>query len=94
MVGGNGHSIRSLSFSHIEARGLARLMTELLKHKIGTRSLKIIFRAVNVFIGRLRPDFLARCQWDEVVQGCTGYHFYLHSYLQFHNILTALKTPY
>lgn len=23
-------------------------------------------------IGRLRPDFLARCQWDEVLQACTG----------------------
>ncbi|KAF8239420.1 lipid phosphate phosphatase 1 [Tricholoma matsutake] len=37
-------------------RGLARLITELLKHKIG----------------RLRPDFLARCRWGEALQACTG----------------------
>ncbi|KDQ61536.1 hypothetical protein JAAARDRAFT_123095 [Jaapia argillacea MUCL 33604] len=36
--------------------GLGRLITEFLKYKVG----------------RLRPDFLSRCRWDEVVQACTG----------------------
>jgi len=38
------------------ARGMARLITSLLKHAIG----------------RLRPDFLARCEWDESIKECTG----------------------
>ncbi|KJA28042.1 hypothetical protein HYPSUDRAFT_34345 [Hypholoma sublateritium FD-334 SS-4] len=37
-------------------RGLAELITEVLKHSVG----------------RLRPDFLSRCQWDKVIQKCTG----------------------
>lgn len=37
-------------------RGLARLVTEYLKHKVG----------------RLRPDFLARCKWDKATRLCTG----------------------
>ncbi|KAF9038467.1 phosphatidic acid phosphatase type 2/haloperoxidase [Panaeolus papilionaceus] len=38
------------------ARGLARLVTVFLKHSVG----------------RLRPDFLSRCSWDEALQKCTG----------------------
>jgi membrane-associated phospholipid phosphatase len=38
------------------SRGLAELITEFLKHTVG----------------RLRPDFLARCKWDSVLQACTG----------------------
>ncbi|KIM90375.1 hypothetical protein PILCRDRAFT_59930 [Piloderma croceum F 1598] len=37
-------------------RGLTRLITEFLKSSVG----------------RLRPDFLARCRWDPAVQACTG----------------------
>jgi len=37
-------------------RGLTRLITEFLK----------------TTVGRLRPDFLARCQWDTALQACTG----------------------
>ncbi|KAF8967597.1 lipid phosphate phosphatase 1 [Flammula alnicola] len=37
-------------------RGLTELVTETLKHSVG----------------RLRPDFLARCKWDEVIEQCTG----------------------
>lgn len=40
----------------LAAQGLARLTTEFLKHKVG----------------RLRPDFLARCKWDKVIEACTG----------------------
>ncbi|KXN87438.1 Putative lipid phosphate phosphatase 3, chloroplastic [Leucoagaricus sp. SymC.cos] len=40
----------------LAGRGLARLITEYLKHKVG----------------RLRPDFLARCKWDKVAKLCTG----------------------
>ncbi|KDR80697.1 hypothetical protein GALMADRAFT_91250 [Galerina marginata CBS 339.88] len=39
------------------ARGLAHLVTEILKHSVG----------------RLRPDFLARCAWDNVAEQCTGH---------------------
>jgi len=39
------------------ARGLARLVTEILKHSVG----------------RLRPDFLDRCKWDSIVKECTGH---------------------
>ncbi|KAF8737206.1 hypothetical protein AX14_013242 [Amanita brunnescens Koide BX004] len=39
------------------ARGLARLLTVFMKHTVG----------------RLRPDFLSRCQWDSVLEACTGY---------------------
>ncbi|RDB23606.1 putative lipid phosphate phosphatase 3, chloroplastic [Hypsizygus marmoreus] len=37
-------------------RGLARLITVMGKHAVG----------------RLRPDFLARCKWDDVFKACTG----------------------
>ncbi|KAF5362363.1 hypothetical protein D9756_002319 [Leucocoprinus leucothites] len=40
----------------LASRGLARLVTEYLKHKLG----------------RLRPDFLARCKWDKAAKLCTG----------------------
>ncbi|KAF8075100.1 lipid phosphate phosphatase 1 [Lyophyllum atratum] len=40
------------------ARGLARLITVLGKHSLG----------------RLRPDFIARCDWDEILKECTGKH--------------------
>ncbi|KAF9563094.1 lipid phosphate phosphatase 1 [Agrocybe pediades] len=39
------------------SRGLARLITESLKHGIG----------------RLRPDFLARCKWDTILKECQGH---------------------
>ncbi|TFK64109.1 lipid phosphate phosphatase 1 [Pluteus cervinus] len=38
------------------SRGLARLLTESIKHAVG----------------RLRPDFLARCRWNEVLEACAG----------------------
>ncbi|KIK08841.1 hypothetical protein K443DRAFT_493371 [Laccaria amethystina LaAM-08-1] len=40
----------------LAALGLARLITQFLKHRVG----------------RLRPDFLARCKWDKVLEACTG----------------------
>jgi len=40
------------------SRGLAELVTEFLKHTVG----------------RLRPDFLARCKWDKALKACTGPH--------------------
>ncbi|KAF8892237.1 lipid phosphate phosphatase 1 [Infundibulicybe gibba] len=44
-------------------RGLARLVTVFLKNRVG----------------RLRPDFLARCKWDEALNACTGK---IHSILE------------
>ncbi|KII87338.1 hypothetical protein PLICRDRAFT_163392 [Plicaturopsis crispa FD-325 SS-3] len=38
------------------SRGLARLITEFIKNRVG----------------RLRPDFLARCKWDGALNACTG----------------------
>ncbi|KAF9530465.1 lipid phosphate phosphatase 1 [Crepidotus variabilis] len=38
------------------SRGLARLVTQVLKHSVG----------------RLRPDFLARCKWNHVMETCSG----------------------
>ncbi|TFK39833.1 lipid phosphate phosphatase 1 [Crucibulum laeve] len=38
------------------SRGLARLITEFVKHRVG----------------RLRPDFLARCKWSKALGECTG----------------------
>jgi len=38
------------------ALGLARLVTEALKHSVG----------------RLRPDFLVICKWEEIAEECTG----------------------
>ncbi|KAF9006108.1 lipid phosphate phosphatase 1 [Cyathus striatus] len=38
------------------SRGVAKLITEFFKHKVG----------------RLRPDFLARCKWNETLTTCTG----------------------
>ncbi|PPQ69823.1 hypothetical protein CVT26_014201 [Gymnopilus dilepis] len=38
------------------SRGLAMFITEVLKHSVG----------------RLRPDFLARCKWDKALDKCTG----------------------
>ncbi|KAK7025212.1 lipid phosphate phosphatase 1 [Favolaschia claudopus] len=40
----------------LAGRGLSRLFTNILKNRVG----------------RLRPDFLARCKWDEVALACTG----------------------
>ncbi|TDL26664.1 lipid phosphate phosphatase 1 [Rickenella mellea] len=38
------------------SRGLARMITVFVKHRVG----------------RLRPDFLARCKWNSVAKACTG----------------------
>ncbi|KAF8216613.1 lipid phosphate phosphatase 1 [Mycena galopus ATCC 62051] len=40
----------------LAGRGMSRLFTNVLKNRVG----------------RLRPDFLARCKWDEVALKCTG----------------------
>ncbi|KAJ6619888.1 phosphatidic acid phosphatase type 2/haloperoxidase [Mycena sp. CBHHK59/15] len=40
----------------LAGRGLARLFTDVLKNRVG----------------RLRPDFLARCKWDKVAMKCKG----------------------
>jgi len=40
----------------LAGRGMARLFTNVLKARVG----------------RLRPDFIARCKWDEVAAKCTG----------------------
>lgn len=58
----SGIKNRSLVQSHhgvisvCAGRGLARLITEVLKR----------------IIGGLRPDFLSRCEWDKVLEACTG----------------------
>ncbi|KAF9454299.1 lipid phosphate phosphatase 1 [Macrolepiota fuliginosa MF-IS2] len=49
-------SIHHGTLALLAGRGLARLITEYLKHRVG----------------RLRPDFLARCKWDEVAKHCAG----------------------
>ncbi|KAJ7255503.1 lipid phosphate phosphatase 1 [Mycena haematopus] len=46
----------------LAGRGMARLFTAVLK------------TSLHFTIGRLRPDFLARCKWDEVAMKCTGKH--------------------
>jgi len=59
VVGGLRRSLMEVHhgiLSVCAGRGLARLVTVLLKHKIG----------------RLRPDFLARCRWDEILKECAG----------------------
>ncbi|TRM57943.1 phosphatidic acid phosphatase type 2/haloperoxidase [Schizophyllum amplum] len=38
------------------SRGLTAFVTEFVKH----------------LVGRLRPDFMSRCQWDAVATACTG----------------------
>ncbi|KAJ7170481.1 lipid phosphate phosphatase 1 [Mycena crocata] len=40
----------------LAGRGMARLFTNVLKNRVG----------------RLRPDFLARCKWDDVTLKCAG----------------------
>ncbi|KAJ7504291.1 lipid phosphate phosphatase 1 [Mycena galericulata] len=40
----------------LAGRGMARFFTNMLKARVG----------------RLRPDFLARCKWDDVAKKCTG----------------------
>ncbi|KAJ7224159.1 lipid phosphate phosphatase 1 [Mycena pura] len=40
----------------LAGRGLTRLFTTVLKNKVG----------------RLRPDFLARCKWDDIKKHCNG----------------------
>ncbi|PCH36340.1 acid phosphatase/Vanadium-dependent haloperoxidase [Wolfiporia cocos MD-104 SS10] len=37
-------------------RGLSEVITEVLKNRVG----------------RLRPDFLSRCEWDKTLKSCTG----------------------
>ncbi|KAJ7091442.1 lipid phosphate phosphatase 1 [Mycena belliarum] len=44
------------TLSLLAGRGLARLLTTALKNRVG----------------RLRPDFLARCKWDVTKMNCTG----------------------
>lgn len=50
------HLIHHGAIGLCAARGVARLITVVLKHSVG----------------RLRPDFLARCKWDEILLECTG----------------------
>jgi len=50
------HLIHHGTIGVCAGRGLARLITVVLKHSVG----------------RLRPDFLARCKWDEILLECTG----------------------
>ncbi|KAF9466117.1 lipid phosphate phosphatase 1 [Collybia nuda] len=59
LVGGIRRSLIEIHHGLIAlcaGRGLARLVTVLMKHRVG----------------RLRPDFLARCKWDKVLNACTG----------------------
>jgi len=42
--------------SALAGSGLTRLVTEFLKNRVG----------------RLRPDFLSRCKWDDNIKACTG----------------------
>ncbi|KAF9644655.1 lipid phosphate phosphatase 1 [Thelephora ganbajun] len=42
--------------SALAGSGLTRLVTEFLKNRVG----------------RLRPDFLSRCKWDDDLKACTG----------------------
>ncbi|KAH9975967.1 lipid phosphate phosphatase 1 [Lactifluus volemus] len=50
------HEIHHGSLSLAAGRAVTHLITEALKNRIG----------------RLRPDFLARCQWDPLERICTG----------------------
>ncbi|GAA6024083.1 hypothetical protein JCM10207_009304 [Rhodosporidiobolus poonsookiae] len=34
--------------------------------------MRVIVEGVKNRVGRLRPDFLSRCQWDPLLQACTG----------------------
>ncbi|KAH8833115.1 lipid phosphate phosphatase 1 [Flagelloscypha sp. PMI_526] len=43
--------------SVLASSGFTRMITRALKHKVG----------------RLRPDFLARCQWSDELKACTGH---------------------
>ncbi|KAF8159483.1 lipid phosphate phosphatase 1 [Crassisporium funariophilum] len=57
------------------ARGLARLVTEVLKHSVGQISvflLHLLHSLTSRHTGRLRPDFLARCKWDAIAEECMG----------------------
>ncbi|XP_006461864.1 hypothetical protein AGABI2DRAFT_205847 [Agaricus bisporus var. bisporus H97] len=59
VVGFKNRSIVDLhhgTLALLAGRGLARMITEYFKHRVG----------------RLRPDFLARCKWDEVAELCAG----------------------
>lgn len=47
-----------------------------MKHRVGATLLTTFNSDPQnaIFSGRLRPDFLARCKWDKVLQACTGYY--------------------
>ena len=45
--------------------------TALVRMLVGTIWLFLLIRR-NV-LGRLRPDFLATCKWEEIAEACTGY---------------------
>ncbi|KAJ7066530.1 lipid phosphate phosphatase 1 [Mycena amicta] len=49
-------SLHHAALALLSARGMTRLFTNILKNKVG----------------RLRPDFLARCNWDAEKLKCTG----------------------
>ena len=57
---------------------LNNVITEALKNRVG-KSQNFITNVglslrLSVFVpGRLRPDFLSRCQWDAAQHVCTGY---------------------
>ena len=41
--------------------------SERAQHPVGRRS-----SCLGFAVGRLRPDFLSRCRWNETVHACTG----------------------
>jgi hypothetical protein len=56
------------------ASGLSKLVTEFLKNNVGVSSIRVTTLTILIpTIGRLRPDFISRCDWETIKQSCTGY---------------------
>ncbi|KAH8926215.1 PAP2-domain-containing protein [Atractiella rhizophila] len=53
-------------------RSLYEAQTALLTTYVAQAVMRIIVDMIKLMVGRLRPDFFGRCQWDFLEQVCTG----------------------
>ena len=60
-------------FELIGYRQLSDAVTEALKNRVGAYNRWITYSFLHALLGRLRPDFLDRCQWDAALKQFTGF---------------------
>ncbi|KAJ3189521.1 hypothetical protein HDU85_003152 [Gaertneriomyces sp. JEL0708] len=62
-------ALQSVPLSQRFLSDLHRFMLALIFTLLAT---KLVVDCLKQWVGRLRPDFLDRCAWDDTIQACTG----------------------